>query len=125
MLLAGLSARKLDDYVFSAGFVALTAKTIVIPSRLAEEIKRVHLTGYAVDSGEFFDGVRAIAVPVRIGDGQVIAALSLAGLAMPLDNIACLVRGAQRQRRCACRQDRPHSRRVAGAELPRTAAGSC
>ncbi len=91
VLLAGLSARKLDDYVFSAGFVALTSKTIVIPSRLAEEIKRVHLSGYAVDSGEFYDRVRAIAVPVRSGDGQVIAALSVAGVAMPLDNIACLV----------------------------------
>jgi DNA-binding IclR family transcriptional regulator len=91
VLLAGLSPRKLDDYVFNAGFVALTAKTIVVPSRLAEEIKRVHLTGYAVDSGEFFDRVRAIAVPVRSSDGQVIAALSVAGVAMSLDNIAGMV----------------------------------
>lgn len=91
VLLASLTPRKLDEYVFNAGFVALTERTIVVPSRLAEEIKRVQLAGYAVDDGEFFEGVRAASVPVRIENGPVIAALSLAGMAMSLDNIASLV----------------------------------
>ena len=87
VLLAGLNGRKLDDYVFNAGFVAMTANTIVIPSRLADEIKRVHECGYAFDNGEFIDGVRCLAVPVRTADGQVVAALSIAGEEMPLSCI--------------------------------------
>lgn len=81
VLLSALPARKLDDYVFNAGFIPLTSKTIVVPSHLAEEIKRVRLAGYAVDDGEFFEGVRVVAVPVRVVNGPVVAALSLAGAA--------------------------------------------
>lgn len=51
--------------MFNAGFIPLTSKTIVVPSRLAEEIKRVQLAGYAVDDGEFFEGVRVVSVPRR------------------------------------------------------------
>ncbi len=98
VLLAGLSSRKLDDYVFSAGFVAMTSNTIVVPSRLSDEIKRVHVTGYAVDDGEFIDGVRCLSVPVRMADGQIVAALSVAGERMSLKNIsrsvACLTASA-------------------------------
>lgn len=85
VLLAGLSSRKLDDYVFNAGFMAMTSNTIVIPSQLADEIKRVLECGYAFDNGEFIDGVRCLAVPVRSADGQVIAALSIAGEEMALN----------------------------------------
>ncbi len=93
VMLAALHPRKLDEYVFSAGFVALTSKTIVAPSRLAEEIRNVQHCGYALDSGEFFEGVRAVAVPVRMEGGEVIASLSVAGIGMSLDNLAELVAG--------------------------------
>ena len=88
VLLAGLSPHKLDDYVFSAGFVAMTSNTIVVPSRLSDEIKRVHLNGYAVDDGEFIEGVRCISVPVRVVGGQVVAALSIAAETMSLIDIS-------------------------------------
>lgn len=84
VLLAGLSGRKLDNYVFNAGFVKMTSNTIVVPSRLANEINRVLECGYAFDNGEFIDGVRCLAVPVRSADRQVIAALSIAGEEMAL-----------------------------------------
>ena len=71
VLLAGLNGRKLEDYVFNAGFVAMTSNTIVIPSQLADEIKRVHECGYAFDNGEFIDGVRCLAVPVKTAGGHV------------------------------------------------------
>lgn len=93
VMLAALSPRKLDEYVFDAGFVPLTARTIVLPSRLAEEIRNVQGSGYAVDSGEFFEGVRAVSVPVRMEEGEVIAALSIAGIGMSLDNVEALVAG--------------------------------
>jgi len=87
VLLAGLSGRKLEDYVFGAGFVPLTPNTITMPSRLAGELKRVCSSGYALDDGEFIAGVRCLAVPVRLGEGQVIAALSVAGEELPLQTI--------------------------------------
>lgn len=91
VMLAALSPRKLDDYVFNAGFVALTSRTIIVPSRLAEEIRSVQHCGYAIDSGEFFEGVCAVSVPVRTEKGEVIAALSIAGLGMSLDKVEDLV----------------------------------
>ena len=91
VLLAALPPRKQDEYVFNSGFVPLTSSTIVVPSRLAEEIKRVQLAGYAVDDGEFFEGVRVVAVPVRAADDTVMAALSLAGAATLLGDIGALV----------------------------------
>ncbi len=87
ILLAGLSGHKLDDYVFGAGFIAMTSNTIVAPSRLSDEIKRVHLNGYAIDNGEFIEGVRCISVPVKMLDGQVVAALSIAAETMSLNDI--------------------------------------
>lgn len=95
VMLAALSPRKLDEYVFNAGFVALTSRTIVAPSRLAEEIRGIQHCGYAVDSGEFFEGVRAVSVPVRVKQDEVIAALSVAGLGMSLDNVDEVVAGLQ------------------------------
>lgn len=91
VLLSALSLRKLDDYVFGMGFVALTPNTIVLPSRLANEIKRVNAVGYAVDDGEFIEGVRCLSVPVRLPEGNVVAALSVAAEAMRLDDIPRLV----------------------------------
>ncbi len=87
VLLAGLSGHKLDDYVFGAGFIAMTTNTIIAPSRLSDEIKRVHLNGYAIDDGEFIEGVRCISVPVRMLDNQVVAALSIAAEAMSLHDV--------------------------------------
>ena len=99
VLLSGLSGHKLNDYLFGAGFVAMTSNTIVLPSRLADEIKRVHLSGYAVDDGEFIDGVRCLAVPLKMLDGQVVAALSIAGEEMPMceigRSVACLAASAK------------------------------
>lgn len=98
VLLAGLSGHKLDDYLFGAGFVAMTSNTIVLPSRLSNEIKRVHLNGYAVDDGEFIEGVRCISVPVRNLQGQVVAALSIAAETKVLGSttrwVDCLVASA-------------------------------
>ena len=135
VLLAGLSGHKLDNYLFGAGFIAMTSNTIVIPSRLSDEIKRVHLNGYAIDDGEFIEGVRCISVPVRMLDGQVVAALSIAAETMLPDEIdqwiACLNAGAEAlagklsriPEACGCcasgLEARPSTRRSAEI-LPRT-----
>ena len=104
VMLAALSPRKLDEYVFNAGFVALTSRTIVAPSRLAEELRNIQHCGYATDSGEFFEGVRAVSVPVRVKQDEVIAALSIAGLGMSLENVDALVASLQAHARALAEQ---------------------
>ena len=58
---------------------ACTAKTIVSPAKLREELEATRQRGYALDDEEFEEGIRAVSAPIRDMDGQVIAALSMPG----------------------------------------------
>ncbi len=91
VLLASLSLRRRDDYIFGAGFVALTPNTIIVPSQLEGEIRRVHAAGYALDNGEFLNNVRCLAVPVRLSGGHTVAALSIASQSLKLAEVPRLV----------------------------------
>jgi DNA-binding IclR family transcriptional regulator len=56
-----------------------TERTITDPAVLADELHTIAARGYAMDSGEFGDQYRSVAVPVRDDTGAVIAALSCGG----------------------------------------------
>lgn len=58
---------------------AITSTTITQPDRLIAELQEIRERGYAVSDGEIDVGARAIAVPIRDGHGEVIAALSIEG----------------------------------------------
>lgn len=65
--------------------MALTERTIVDPDRLRDELDLVLTQGYAVDDEEIAPGLRCLAVPLRNGDGAVIAAISVSqALSSPL-----------------------------------------
>jgi DNA-binding IclR family transcriptional regulator len=59
--------------------VAFTENTITSPARLREELEVVRQRGYALDDEEYEKGVRAVGVPVRDIEGNVIAHLSMPG----------------------------------------------
>lgn len=63
-------ARELDGY---------TDKTITGKQMLLDELNTVRTRGYAVNRGEFREGVHGIAVPVRTADGSVAAAVGVSG----------------------------------------------
>lgn len=63
-------ARRLDGY---------TDKTITSQETLLDELKTVRTRGYAVNLGEFREGVHGVAVPVRTADGSVEAAVGVSG----------------------------------------------
>ena len=65
--------------ILSAPLPAYTEKTITLPSRLREELETTRQRGYGLDDEEFEVGVRAIAVPIRDIDGNLIAAMSMLG----------------------------------------------
>jgi IclR family transcriptional regulator, acetate operon repressor len=61
-----------------------TARTIVDATRLARDADATRVRGYAIESGEFEDGVRAVAAPVFV-DGEAMAALGISGPDLDVD----------------------------------------
>lgn len=56
-----------------------TGRTIISPARLQEELEATRQRGYAIDDGEFEEGIRAVSAPIRNIAGDVIGALSVPG----------------------------------------------
>ncbi|MFY7985894.1 MAG: IclR family transcriptional regulator domain-containing protein, partial [Burkholderiaceae bacterium] len=46
------------------------------PGKLSLELEKVRKQGFAVDDEEYIPGIIALAVPVRDGDGKVVASIS-------------------------------------------------
>ncbi len=65
-----LDGEELDRY---------TPATITDRDRLAAELAVIRRRGFATLMDELEPGLRAVAVPVRAGDGRVVAALALSG----------------------------------------------
>jgi IclR family pca regulon transcriptional regulator len=76
VLLAGLSAERLQKYFASAQFVALTSHTVTDPSKLAKLIEETRRAGYSAVEDELAYGVVAVAVPVYDQSQRVVAALN-------------------------------------------------
>lgn len=65
-----------------------TPTTVTDPSKLVEELRAVQLRGFAIDREELAPGLHCVAAPVRDGSARVVAAISLSGPAMRLDDHA-------------------------------------
>jgi IclR family pca regulon transcriptional regulator len=76
VLLAGLSAERLDQYFDTQDFVALTDRTVTDPKELRRLIDECRRSGYAAVADELAYGVVAVAVPVRDLHGRTVAALN-------------------------------------------------
>jgi len=57
----------------------LTRHTITSAEQLLEELRSIRARGYGVDQEEREIGVRCIAAPVRNHEGEIVAAISVAG----------------------------------------------
>lgn len=80
LLLAYLPPEEIDK-VIARGLKQLTPDTITSPDRLREDLAKIRRQGWAFSVGELTPGVAAIAVPLRDSNGNVVAALSIGGLA--------------------------------------------
>ena len=65
------------DPILDGPLEAYTEKTITSPALLREELASFRLRGYGLDDEEFEEGVRAVAAPIRDGDGNIIAVMSM------------------------------------------------
>jgi DNA-binding IclR family transcriptional regulator len=79
-----------------------TELTITDPSVLEQGLKQIYSKGYAIDKGERFDDVVAVAVPVFNYAGEIIASILVAGptermIALGIDEITVnLIKEAQK-----------------------------
>ncbi len=62
----------------------MTAKTLTERAALLQQLKAALENGYAVDTGEHIEDVRAVAVPIKDYTGHVVGALALSGPAYRL-----------------------------------------
>lgn len=76
VMLAGLSAERLQKYFATERFVALTSHTVTDPARLMKLIEECRRAGYSAVEDELAYGVVAVAVPVYDQSQRVVAALN-------------------------------------------------
>jgi IclR family transcriptional regulator, pca regulon regulatory protein len=77
VLLASLSADRLDSYLSSADLRGLTGHTITSRSALQRELAKIRSQGWALVDQELEEGLRSVAAPIRDADGHVIAAVNV------------------------------------------------
>lgn len=66
-----------EQFLKSAPFAALTGATITSGRALARELATIRHQGFAEDRQEFLPGVCCLSVPVRNGEGEVVAGLAV------------------------------------------------
>ena len=76
VLFAGVGAERLERYLHTTRFEALTERTVTDPARLRSAIEDCRRAGYSVVEDELAYGVIALAVPVYDQQRRVVAALN-------------------------------------------------
>lgn len=88
VFLAAMGESQRRSFVANFELTRYTAQTITSLDDLREELRAVATAGYAVDNGEWEDGLRSVAVPLHNSVGKVIAAIALSAPASRLgDNL--------------------------------------
>ena len=86
LLLAYLSEEQVKAYCRSVDFIRFTPETITDPTILKDQLAEIKKAGFAIVKSEFRSDVISIAAPVLDENGEVIAALSLAGPVFRMDH---------------------------------------
>jgi len=79
VLLAGLDDFTQKKILASTTLTRFTERTITSPKQLSVRLKQINRDGFAVSRGELDEGTFAVAVPILLGSGHVLASLSLGG----------------------------------------------
>lgn len=77
VLLADLPGPKIEEYVSSLEFKALTPRTLTSRAELLAELDRVRAQGWCVLDQELELGLMSVAAPVRNAAGKVVAAVNV------------------------------------------------
>jgi IclR family pca regulon transcriptional regulator len=77
VLLAGMPAEELEEYLAGVVLEPLTARTVTSVEALRAEVAKVRSQGWALVNQELEEGLRALAAPVRDRTGRVVAAVNV------------------------------------------------
>ena len=84
-ILAELPEARVDEIIDERGLPARTEHTITDRAELKDELAEIRDRGYAYDREERVSGLRCVAAPIVIGDGELVAALSVSGPTTRID----------------------------------------
>jgi IclR family pca regulon transcriptional regulator len=76
ILVAHMPRERIDNYVANTPLNRFTDKTVIDRKRLAQILKQAARNDYASIQDELDYGIVSVAVPVRAGSGDVIAAIN-------------------------------------------------
>jgi IclR family transcriptional regulator, acetate operon repressor len=76
-LLADFEGSELELLLGGQTLQAHTKRTVVSVSDLARACGRIADRGFATDDGEFLDGLRCVAAPIRDQDGGIVASIGI------------------------------------------------
>ena len=79
ILLASMTEEEVKQFHKDKGLPSYTENTIRNFSKLKKELSKIRREGVAIDNEERELGVRCVAAPVRDGNGNVVAAISVSG----------------------------------------------
>lgn len=77
VILAGLPAEELDEYLADIELRAFTPTTIIDTTSLRAELTRIREQGFAIVDQELEPGLRSLAAPVYSPSGRVVAAVNV------------------------------------------------
>jgi IclR family acetate operon transcriptional repressor len=77
ILLAGMEPAEVRR-ILAGELEAYTPHTITKPEALRRELAKVRRCGYALDREEITRGIVCVAAPIRNGEGDTVAAISIA-----------------------------------------------
>ena len=78
-MLAEMTTAQIDAVIEQWGLPKQTEFTITDRETLEEELAQVRRRGYAVNEQESWENLKAVAVPVRDSDGEIIGAMDISG----------------------------------------------
>lgn len=78
-ILAHMRNDELQDIIETWGLPEITPNTITDEEELREELNQIRERGHAYNKEENIEGLRAVGVPVKVRDDEVIGALSVSG----------------------------------------------
>lgn len=85
-LLAFLPAEEVQAIIRENGLPRFTSRTLTTWQSLRRELERIRRQGYAIDRGEHEEIIHCAAAPIRDHTGRVVAAVSVAAIAVEVDS---------------------------------------
>lgn len=94
-LLADLTLRELQTLFGTAPLRPYTKRTVGTLAQLAKVCVQIKNQGYACDDGEFQEGIRCVAAPIRTENGIIVGSIGISAPAPRLPDGQYRVYGAQ------------------------------